>query len=48
MPYLFYLAYGEGQFSTTANGVFFGLVLFVIGCVTFGIFAYRTYPIDRE
>ena len=48
MPALFYLAYGEGQASATANGVFLGLVLLVIGCVSFGIFAYRTYPIDRE
>lgn len=48
MPYIFYLAYGEGQAATTANGVFLGLAAFVIGCVTFGIFAYRTYPIDRQ
>lgn len=47
MPYLFYLAYGEGQSSTTASGVFSGLAVFVISCVIFGVFAYKTYPADR-
>ncbi|MBE9070345.1 hypothetical protein IQ260_27250 [Leptolyngbya cf. ectocarpi LEGE 11479] len=48
MPYLFYLAYGEGQSATTATGVFSGLIVFVISCVIFGVFAYRSYPIDRQ
>lgn len=48
MPYLFYLAYGEGQSGTTANGVFLGLAVFVVGCIVFNVLAYRNYPVDRE
>ena len=47
MPWMYYLAYGEGQFSSTANGVFLGLVVFVVCCITFVIYSYRTYPLDR-
>lgn len=48
MPLIFYFAYGEGQFSSTANGVFSGLLVFVVCCIAFGVFAYRNYPVDRE
>ena len=48
MSYIFYLAYGEGQISSTASGVFLGLVVFVVGCLAFGVYSYRTYPVDKE
>lgn len=48
MPSMFYLAYGEGQVSTTANGVFLGLAAFAVCCITFVIYSYTTYPADRE
>lgn len=48
MPPIFYLAYGEGQFGTTANGIFSGLTVFVICCVVFVVLSYRNYPLDRE
>lgn len=48
MPYPFYLAYGEGQFGTTASGIFSGLIVFVICCIVFGVYSYRTYPMDKD
>ncbi|MEM6521224.1 MAG: hypothetical protein AAF722_18045 [Cyanobacteria bacterium P01_C01_bin.70] len=48
MPPMFYLAYGEGQFSSTASGIFSALVVFVICCVAFGLYSYQTYPNERE
>jgi len=43
-----YLAYGEGQFGSTATGVFLGLMILALGCIAFIIYGYRTYPADRE
>ena len=43
-----YLAYGEGQFGSTANGIFSGLIVLVIGCIVFGIYSYQTYPNDKN
>jgi len=48
MSYSFYLAYGEGQISSTASGVFSGLIVFVIGCIIFGVYSYQTYPVDKD
>lgn len=48
MSYTVYLAYGEGQFSSTANGIFSGLIVFILCCIVFGVYSYRTYPIDKE
>ncbi|MBE9078929.1 hypothetical protein IQ241_16785 [Romeria aff. gracilis LEGE 07310] len=48
MPYLFYLAYGEGQFGATASGVFLGIAGLVIGCVAFVLLSYKAYPADQE
>ena len=48
MPLIPYLAYGEGQISSTGTGVFSGLILLVILCVAFGVYSYRTYPTDKE
>ncbi|MEO0374617.1 MAG: hypothetical protein AAF329_08340, partial [Cyanobacteria bacterium P01_A01_bin.17] len=48
MPSLFYLAFGEGQFSTTASGVFSGLAVFVVCCIVFVVLAYRNYPVDQD
>ncbi len=47
MPPLF-LAYGEGQFAFTASGVSLGLLVFVLSCLAFIIYSYRTYPADRD
>jgi hypothetical protein len=44
----FYLAYGEGQFASTATGVFFGLITAVSFCVLLIIYAANTYPSNRE
>ena len=35
MPLNFYLAYGEGDFASTAGGVFMGLVVLTLGCLAF-------------
>ncbi len=43
-----YLAYGEGQFASTATGVFFGLITAVSFCALLIIYAANTYPINRE
>mgnify|MGYP001770824602 CR=1 FL=1 len=43
-----YLAYGEGQFASTATGVFFGLITAVSFCALFIIYAANTYPADRR
>ncbi|MGD1906418.1 MAG: hypothetical protein ACFB0C_10550 [Leptolyngbyaceae cyanobacterium] len=45
---IFYLAYGEGDFSSTASGIVSALIVLLIGCLAFGIYSYKTYPIDRE
>ncbi|MBE7379965.1 MAG: hypothetical protein F6J95_000960 [Leptolyngbya sp. SIO1E4] len=49
MPaWMFYLAYGEGQFGSTATGIALGLIALVVGCIIFGVYSYRTYPMDRD
>lgn len=48
MSHMFYLAYGEGQFSSTASGVFVGLVAFTAGCIAFVLYSYQTYPADKK
>lgn len=48
MVHFFYLAYGEGQFGSTATGVFSGLVSLLGCCIVFGVYAYKTYPTDRK
>jgi hypothetical protein len=48
MSHAVYLAYGEGQFASTANGIFIGLAVLFIGCVVFGIYSYQTYPSDKN
>ncbi|MBE9138359.1 hypothetical protein IQ254_14380 [Nodosilinea sp. LEGE 07088] len=45
---LFYLAYGEGQISATASGIFLSLLVFALGCIAFIWYGYRTYPSDRS
>lgn len=42
-----FLAYGEGQFSSTATGVFLGLLVTVSFCVLLIFYAANTYPADR-
>jgi|GEM_PF-1184249 hypothetical protein len=48
MPLNFYLAYGEGDFASTAGGVFMGLVVLTLGCLAFIFYSYRTYPENRS
>lgn len=48
MPLAYYLAYGEGEFATTATGVFSGLFVLAVGCIAFILYAYRTYPANRS
>jgi hypothetical protein len=48
MSPLFYLAYGEGQISSTASGIFLSLLLLTLGCVAFIFYGARTYPADRN
>jgi hypothetical protein len=48
MPFFFYLAYGEGQISSTASGIFLGLLILTLGCLAFIFYGYKTYPADRN
>lgn len=48
MLQMFYLAYGEGQFASTASGILSALIVSVIGCLAFGLYSYQTYPKDKE
>jgi hypothetical protein len=43
-----YLAYGEGQFATTATGIVSGLLALAILLVLFGVYASKTYPNDLQ
>ena len=48
LPMIYLVAFGEGRSGATASGIFLGLVLFVISLVAFGVYAYRTYPVDQK
>jgi hypothetical protein len=43
-----FLAYGEGQFASTATGVLFGLITAVSFCALVIIYAANTYPANRR
>jgi len=48
MHHIYYFAYGEGQFASTATGVLFGLLAAFFLCVLFIVYASSTYPADRR
>ncbi len=43
----YFLAYGEGQFASTATGVFLGLLTAVLFCLLLIFYAANTYPANR-
>jgi glycerol-3-phosphate acyltransferase PlsY len=42
-----FLAYGEGQFASTATGVTLGVLAAVLFCVFLVLYASSTYPANR-
>lgn len=47
MQHIFF-AYGEGQFTSTGTGVFFGLLVAVLFCILLIVYAANTYPANRN
>lgn len=44
----FLLAFGEGNYTSTAQGIVLSLLVVVMFCVMLGVYAVRTYPKGRE
>lgn len=42
------LAYGEGQFASTASGITLSLLAVLLFLVLLGVYVWNTYPADRE